>query len=124
MSGPDNSEFEQASARNIIYHWENVGLQDEFHVAILREMKMWPNARERENRERHDYLINLLKRTYEAANYSKSRRRWLELHSLPRGIRLRNLLATAEPCGYRTKGNEGDGNASKEGPKRRQRSSN
>ena len=109
-----------ATARNIIYHWENFGLQDEFHVAILREMKVWPSACERENRERHDYLIDLVKKTYEAANYSKFRRQWLELHSLPRGTRLRNLLASAEPRGYRTKGNEGDGNALYEGPKRRQ----
>ena len=73
------------------------------HVAIQREMGLLPTPHERGDRERHKYLIWLLKNTYEKANYGKPRRRWLQLHSVPRGDRLRNLLATAEPCGYRTK---------------------
>ena len=99
---------EQATARNIIFHWENFGLNDSFHVAIWEEMGLFPSVNDRDDREQHKYLIGLLKKSYKDANYPKSRRRWLQLHSLPRGNRLRNLLATAEPCGYRTKGDGGE----------------
>ena len=99
---PDTAQG-QATARNVVYHWENSGVTEEIHVAIQREMGLLPTLLGRGDRERHKYLIWLLKNTYEKANYGKPRRRWLQLHSVPRGDRLRNLLATAEPCGYRTK---------------------
>ena len=102
---------EQATARNIIFHWENLGVNDSFHVAIWEKMGLLPSVNDRDDREQHKYLIGLLKKSYKDANYPKSRRRWLQLHSLPRGNRLRNLLATAEPYGYRTKGDGGEDNS-------------
>ena len=100
-----------STARKMIYEWENHGLPGIYHEMILRKYDLWPAPFEDAMRRReYKHLREVLRSTYAAADYDESRRRWLEAHSLALDHPFRKVLATAEPRGYRSIGEETDEN--------------
>ena len=92
-------------ARDLVWKWENEGVPRAWDEIFMRSMQVTSCHYENDgHRRRSQAVINHVMTTYEMANYSKIRMRYLQLHSVPPGHEKRRVMAAGPPAGYKTRG--------------------